>query len=222
MKLRATIATLLAIQVLSMAAVGRAAENPPAYDNYTFTETLKPWAFGSADDCVKGGSLQLKEEIVMSPQPPNRYAALTDDCDGAVWMVARLEGSGNTFQVAFDARNVEGCEGCIPIVYVGKGAPKGKEQFTTDFVSLEGGWQTHKFNVKLPEDSGGGKPGIDRVYVAIGLANLDLERPELPQTIGVDNIAVTSGESIIGNSRPDRARPVFDKTDCLACEPVNQ
>jgi hypothetical protein len=191
MRLRFAIAILLAMQVLSMAAVGLAAEDQPIIDRFDFTETLKPWAAGASDkDCLTKETLLLQEEIGMGPVPGNRYAALTRDCGGAVWMVARFALPGRAFDVSFDARNLAGCQGCIPLVYVGRSAPSNISQFGTDFELLGDGWQAHKITAYL---GGPDKPGPESVYVAIGFTNLDLERPDVKQSAGFDNVRITVG-----------------------------
>src|SRR5687768_9702036 len=176
MILKLAIAILLAMQ-LSMAAVGLAADDRPAIDQFDFTKTLKPWAAGANDkDCLTKETLLLQDEISMGPIPGNRYAALTKDCSGAVWMVVNVALTGRAFNVTFDARNVSGCEGCIPLVYVGRSVPYSVVQFATNYQSLDASWQGHKFTAYI---GGPDKPGAENVYVAIGFTNLDLERPDL-------------------------------------------
>src|SRR5688572_12755408 len=100
MKLRLVITILLAMQVLSMATVGLAAERQTIIDQFDFTETLKPWAAGASNDgCLTKEILLHQEEIGMGPLPGNRYAALTRDCGGGVWMVARFALPGKAFNV---------------------------------------------------------------------------------------------------------------------------
>ena len=203
MKLRLVVAILLAMQVLSMATVGLAAERQPIIDRFDFTETLKPWAAGARDNgCLTKETLLLQEEIGMGPLPGNRYAALTKDCSGGVWMVARFALPGKAFNVTFDARNISGCEGCIPLVYVGKSIPSNLSQFGTDFELLGDWWQAHKITAYL---GGPDKAGPQSVYVAIAFTNLDLERPDVKQSVGFDNLKIITGDD--------------DPIRCIGCDP---
>jgi hypothetical protein len=192
MKKSLVVTILLAIQLVSMAAAGWAAAEAPIRETYTFTNSLAPWTgVASNKGCEAADILSLGEGYEMKPSDPNRYALLTRTCGGIVWMIARIQMEGTEFNVSFDARNIDGCEGCIPLVYVGKSAPYSVIQFGTDFQSLSSSWETHKMAVKV---SGPDKPGPGGVYVAIGFANLDMERPDLTQVVGIDNITVTAAE----------------------------
>jgi hypothetical protein len=192
MKKSLVVTILLAIQLVSMAAAGWAASEAPIRETFTFTNSLAPWiGVASNKGCEAADILSLGEGYEMKPSDPNRYALLTRTCGGIVWMVARIQMEGTEFNVSFDARNIDGCEGCIPIVYVGKSAPYSVIQFGTDFQSLSSSWETHKMAVNV---SGPDKPGPGGVYVAIGFANLDMERPDLTQVVGIDNITVTAAE----------------------------
>jgi hypothetical protein len=191
MKKSLVVTILLAIQLVSTAAASWAAE-APNIETYTFTKALAPWTGAASDKgCEATDILQLGEEYEMKPGDPNRYALLTRTCGGIVWMVAKLQMEGSEFNVSFDARNIDGCEGCIPLVYVGKSAPYSVIQFGTNFQSLGSSWETHKMSAKV---GGPDKPGPSEVYVAIGFANLDMERPDLTQGVGIDNITVTAAE----------------------------
>jgi hypothetical protein len=189
MKKRLVSTILLAIQLFSMAAVGWAAE-APNIETFNFTKALAPWTGAASDKgCEAADILSLGEEYEMKPGDPNRYALLTRTCGGIVWMVAKLQIQGSEFNVSFDARNIDRCEGCIPIVYVGKSAPHSVVQFGTDFNLLGNSWGTHKMAVKV---GGPDKPGPGSIYVAIGFANLDMERPDLTQVVGIDNVSITA------------------------------
>ena len=184
------VAILLAMQALTMATVSWAAQRQPVIEAFDFANTLKPWVAGANHtECLSKVTLQLQEDITVGPLPANSYAALTNECGGTVWMVARLSLQGNSFTVSFDARDVSGCVGCIPLLYVGRSLPYNASQFSTDYESLDPSWKAHKLQAYI---GGPDMGGTQSVYVALGFVNLDLERPDGKQLVGFDNIQINA------------------------------
>src|SRR5439155_13022631 len=124
----------------------------------------------------------------------NGYAELTDTCGYPIWMFANLTGSGKVLRIEFETRDLEGCEGCIALVYAGKKAPKYPGQFSTDYRSLGKSWQKHVVKVSV-EPTVDAVP-LDSTIVAIGFTNLDYEVAGyslgvVVQRVGIDNVSVT-------------------------------
>ncbi len=135
--IRYILAMLAVLSAFAMAATSSAAGAPSLPNLFDFNNALKPWTAGASDHgCLDKESLLLREEIGMIPGLPNSYAALTSNCGGRVWMMAAVEASGDTVEITFDARDLSGCEGCIPLVYAGRAQPKGVYQFTTNYQML--------------------------------------------------------------------------------------
>ena len=124
------------------------------------------------------------------PKPRPKYAELTNFCGYPIWMSAKLTGSGKFLRVEFQTRDLEGCEGCIALVYAGAEAPKYPGEFSTDYQSIGTSWQKHviKVAVKPPMDAAPQGTTI----VAIGFTNLDNGADGcMVQRIGIDNVTVT-------------------------------
>lgn len=154
---------------------------------YDFQKTLQPWsATSTREECVNSKTLQLAiEESFFGGPEMNQYAALTSTCGSNTWMVATLVTDANEFTVQFDARRVAGCEGCIPLVYVGAKMPQYPGQFTTDFTSISDKWQANKYAVKIDANHTG------KVIVALAFVNLDAQGNGPSATVGFDNIQIT-------------------------------
>lgn len=164
---------------------------------YDFEKSLNPWSAASnREECVNSKTLQLAVEESVSAGPgKNQFAALTSICGSNTFMVARLVTDATEFTIQFDARRVAGCEGCIPLLYVGAEMPRYPGQFTTDFTSISDKWQANKYAIRLNGDTRG------KVVVALAFVNLDAQGNGPNATVGFDNIQIT---------------PVIEK--CLECD----
>ena len=166
-----------------------------------FEKDLAPWKAAAANaKYVTEETLKLKvEDFPYLDGKTNGYAALTKIDGNMVWMQTNVKSAGSKVRVEFQARGREGCEGCIPLVYVGRQMPTYPGQFDTDYIALDPQWTAHKLEIEVPALSdkslGPQAPTSDGLVVAISFTNLDLgldgsgERPV--QGMDVDNLAVT-------------------------------
>jgi hypothetical protein len=101
------------------------------------TSNLDPGALALNHNCyVLPGTTDLDS-------PSNGCVVLTHRGSGSlVAMLAQLKGSGITVRVEFDARALDGCEYCAPVVYAGNGKPTGPESFQDVGSALSNEW-TH-------------------------------------------------------------------------------
>jgi hypothetical protein len=171
-----------------------------------FQQSLDKVVAGSMDSkCIGDSTLKLTFEKGPAnmkstlPSKANGYAELANACGAPVWMMANLTGTGSNLIVEFDAKNVQGCEACIPLVYAGTQAPKYLSQFQADYKGLGAKWDRHTLKVSLaPALQAAIPPAVDAAIgapqpstvVAISFTNLDDRAPGL-QRIGIDNLSVT-------------------------------
>lgn len=159
-----------------------------------FQKSLDKFVPGSAlDMCVTKGVLRLNfEKPVSGLKQYNGYAELNNGCGYPVWMMANLTGTGNNLLIEFDAKSVENCLGCIPLVYVGTGVPKVISQFKADYTGLEMTWQKHlvKASIAPVGDAAAGKLAGGTI-VAISFTSLDEGLMRVQQQIGIDNLRIT-------------------------------
>ncbi len=154
--------------------------------SYDFQKTLKPWlARSTHDQCINSKTLRLALDDGLGLNI-NQYAALTSTCGSDTFMVATLQTEATSFTVQFEAKRIAGCEGCIPLLYVGPEPPVYPGQFTADFTAIGDKWQSFKYAVDLTSDTNG------KVIVALVFANLDLGSGNgQSATIGFDNVQIT-------------------------------
>ena len=175
-----------------------------------FQKSLDKFVPGSvSDSCVTKDTLKLSFERGPSyakselPGKFNGFAELTNTCGYPIWMLANLTGSGKVLRIEFDTRDLQGCEGCIALVYAGKTVPKYPGQFSTDYRSLGKSWQKHVLKVSVaptvdavPQDT-----VQDTVIVAIGFTNLDYGVDGcVVQRVGIDNVTVTLDDGVPPNT----------------------
>jgi hypothetical protein len=161
-----------------------------------FQKSLDKFVPGAAlDKCITKDTLKLGFEREMSFTKPgvpgkfNGYAALTNTCGSAIWMLANLTGDGNTLRVEFDTRDLVNCDACIALVYVGKSAPRYPGQFSTDYKPLGKSWQKHVLTLSVEPATSA--PLQADTFVAIGFTNLDASADSALQGAGIDNLSVT-------------------------------
>jgi hypothetical protein len=168
-----TVIPALAIAILAVlfASVFRPDSAGAAYYyNYYFASTLKPWVVGASSPGAGQGGLQLAAE-----PNGNGYAVVSGSSEGAAWMVASFGGRERRVRVRFDAMNVEGCEHCAPMIYVGNANPTGPEPFQRFDTAVQPVWHTYTVDVPVKsetvviaigfEGAGAGKVGIDNLNV---------------------------------------------------------
>jgi hypothetical protein len=162
------------------ASAGSIEANSTVVYDYDFAKTVEPWEPISESGRITADTLKIKSEAT-----GNTYAALTEKTKGIVAILASFGNTGNTVRVKFQARNVEGCSACVPIVYVGNGKPTNFADFvrvggpfgiTADKTAIS--WNTYVFE----------KPIKGTVTVAVGYLNVEGK----PAWAGVDNISVTT------------------------------
>ena len=160
-----------------------------------FQKSLDKFLPGSSlDSCVTKDTLKLSFEKTAAkmglPTKYNGYAELTRDCGNPVWMMINLTGSGNDLLIQFDAKDVENCGACIPLVYAGTSAPKDLSQFKADYTGLDVKWQKHTVRVSLaPPTAAAAKGKQAGAVIAIAFTNLDDSQVRL-QRMGIDNLSV--------------------------------
>lgn len=176
---------------------------------FDFEQSLKPWVPASSrDKCVDGKTLQLVLETGKGMIPgQNMFAQLSSACGSNTWMQASLASDANAFAVSFDAKVIEGCAGCIPLLYLGYKTPSYPAQFTTDFQTLGNTWTLHKFIVKLPINPGLEVPIGGNPIFALGVGRLDMngnvQDLGSTQVVGFDNVKISPVKGVI----------------CLGCNP---
>lgn len=121
-----------------------------------------------------------------------RYAVLASPHGSVVWMTSTLRASAQAVTISFDARDLAGPECCVPIVYAGRLEPIFPAFFKSDFHTIGTSWRKYSITVELPRHAIYPFGCDDEVVVAIGFANPDSERAEVPtgQAIGIANILI--------------------------------
>jgi hypothetical protein len=97
------------------------------------------------------------------------------------WALTALPAGGrNIVSIDYSAKSVSGCDGCLPMVYIGPTPPTSSSQFATleDGRYLKTYWQSFHHNAIVFQGV------IDTVYVALGW-------PGINASIGLDCINVT-------------------------------
>ena len=93
-------------------------------------------------------------------------------------MLTTVKGGGNTIRVKFQVRNIEGCGGCSPIVYVGTGKPASFADFAKVGNPLAKTWETYVYEKPVKGDS---------IVVAVGYMNSQ----GTLQWAGIDNVSIS-------------------------------
>jgi hypothetical protein len=208
--MKRTLFSALTVTLLSFAAAAPSFARTADYtsNTYDFQQTLAPWAAAAEySENLGKEALQLRfeQDPIAGTAMANGFAALTRENGPALWMQARLQSAGSRIRLEFDAKSIENCEGCIPLVYLGENAPTTLAQFTTDFAGLGESWGRHKFELQAEGRLDSGKsidiPGPGNMIVAIAFTSLE-GGPDQPgmrmvQGIGVDNISVTMEDTIL-------------------------
>jgi hypothetical protein len=166
---------LSVLAIFMVAALFASVSRPDAagasyYYNYYFASGLEAWTEGQATEGGPGEALQLATE-----SNGNSHALLSDDSEDTAWMLASFGGREERVRVKFEARNVDGCESCEPLLYIGNSKPTGREQFRSVGTALGPSWQTYVLDVPVKAET---------VVVAIGYKSAQAGR------MGVDNISV--------------------------------
>ena len=173
-----------------------AADNAHYY--FGFDESVKPWSAGSNDGLVKENTLTLGLDEMsarIKPGGGNKYAALANEYGNVVWMKTTLASPGRNVKVEFLTKDLQGCQGCIAIVYVGRTNPLFPGQFKTNYKGIGKDWGYEGFDFALDNDYVKGGDIGNNMVVAIGFTMLDgldgaANCPEQKQ-IAIDNLHVT-------------------------------
>lgn len=148
---------------------------------YTFGEGVKPWV-ASAEDPRYVPKGTLTHRLEYGPTLiPNGYAALTNKDAYAVWMQVPIQNTGDTVDIALDARSDENCGRCALLVYAGNTAPTSPWDFQKLDAPLTKVWEHHKIRFTVKGD----------LVVAIGIMNLDYGT-KLKQIAGTDNVRIVT------------------------------
>jgi hypothetical protein len=201
-KMKRTLTLALAALTLGISAILPATAAFAGNGSFSdFEKELAPWKASAANATyVTEETLKLKvEDHPYLDIKSNGFAALTRLDGNMVWMQTAIPTTGSKVRIEFQARNRQNCEGCIPLVYVGRTAPTYPGQFATDYIALDAQWTNHKLEIKVPalpdKALSPMAPTHAGLVVAISFTNLDLglAGPGVQQVQGmdVDNLAVT-------------------------------
>jgi hypothetical protein len=171
--MRNIVISLLAVLMVAMffASVARPEQvGADYYYNYYFASGLEPWTAGQSAEGGPGETLEVATE-----SNGNGHALLSDSGAGAAWMLASFGGREGRIRVKFEARNVEGCERCEPLLYIGNSKPASLEQFRSVGSALGSSWQMYVLDLPAKAET---------VMVAIGY------KGDHAGSIGVDSISV--------------------------------
>jgi len=188
MKLKRFVGVPLIVMAFLVAAVPALASFEISYFN-DFQKSLGAFVGGSTDGkCPSDKELRQSFEYdpgptLSSPIKSNGYADLVNACGSPVWMVAKLTGTGSSLLVQFDAKNIEGCAACVPLVYAGTTAPSSMSQFKADYKGLAATWQKHALRISPAPSIGAATDGpANYTIIAIGFTSLD-ERRRAPYSV---------------------------------------
>ena len=171
-----------------------------AHYYFGFDDTLKPWTAGSSDGYHNEGTLTLGIEKSLSRIKPgggNKYAVLANEYGNVVWMMGTFVSPGRNVKVEFLTKNIDMCEGCIPLVYVGRQAPVIPGQFKASYNGIGEAWGYEGFDFTLESDYFKGEGIGNTMVVAIGFTTLDGDAycPEQRQ-IAIDNLHITVSDAV--------------------------
>jgi hypothetical protein len=159
---------------------------------YNFEDgTLGPFQ-AQCDSSSKSYSLELRMDDDVYPQGlPNHYANLKlapSESRSAVWMGVGYESIGIEMivRVELDARNSGGCEGCIPLFYVGDHKPIKGSQLTEVADSnarLSDQWTRFKYETRVKAE--------EMIYVAAGWRAAPGMEGGKAGSVGFDNVTLS-------------------------------
>lgn len=197
MKRRNFVGLTLIVMAFMMAAVPALAAFEIAYFN-DFQKSLDRFVAGPVDGkCPTEKMLKLSFEIEpgiakSAPNKLNGYAELANACGYPVWMMANLTGTGNNLLIQFDAKDLQGCAACVPLVYAGTTAPKNMNAFKADYKGLDATWQKHTLRVSIaPAVAAATQGQVNSTVIAISFTSLDDRAEGSIQRVGIDNLSVT-------------------------------
>jgi|SRR5687768_2666700 len=197
---RMSIVMLAAVLFASSFGASKALASEVAHYYFGFDESVKPWTAGSSDGYLDDGTLTLgfDENVArLRPGNGNRYAVLANEHGNVVWMKSTFVADARNVRVEFLAKNVEGCEGCIPIVYVGRNSPQYPGQFKTTFSGLGEVWSYEGIDFTLDSDYLKGEGIGNTMVVAVGFTMLegDAYCPD-QRRIAIDNLHITVSNGV--------------------------
>ncbi len=171
-----------------------------AHYYFGFDESVKPWTAGSSDGYVSKGTLTLgleESSARIKPGGGNKYAMLANEYGNVVWMKSTFVAPARNVRVEFLAKDIEGCEGCIALVYVGRNSPKVPGDFKASYNGIGEGWGYEGLDFTLDSDYFKGEGIGNTMVVAIGFTNLDGDAycPEQRQ-IAIDNLHITVSDGV--------------------------
>jgi len=172
----------------------------PAHYYFGFDESVKPWTSASINGRVNKGTLTLGVEessARLKPGIGNKYAVLANEYGSVVWMKSTFVTTGRNVKVEFLAKDIEGCEGCIAIVYVGRNSPQYPGEFKTTYNGLGETWGYEGLDFTLDSNYLKGEGIGNNMVVAIGFTTLEGDGycPD-QRRIAIDNLHITVSDNV--------------------------